>query len=72
MCIITEPKLLKVKYITDTTFFGMSGAKKAPDGQSFGRMDGTKEEFLSEIGLEYHHPTAMGILTGLGTANIIP
>ena len=72
MVVITEPRLLKVRYVTDTTFFGMSGAKKAPDGQSFGRMDGTKEEFLSEIGLEYHHPTAMGLLTGLGTANIIP
>lgn len=69
MLVITEPKLLKFRYIDDTIFFGESGATKHPKGYGHGRIDGTKEEFLTEAGLEYHHPATMGVLTGLGEDN---
>ena len=32
-------------------------------------QDGTKEEFLTECGLELHHPEAFGILKGIGLDN---
>lgn len=60
--VIFEPANLRYRYIDDTTFY--------PDGekQNTGpnRIDGTKEEFLTEAGLEYHHPIGWGILTGVG------
>jgi len=68
MLVVTEPKLLDYRYIDDTQFYGESG-KTHPDGYGHGRIDGTKEEFLTEAGLEYHFPEAMGVLTGLGTDN---
>lgn len=71
LLVITEPKLLKVRYIDDTTFFGEGTSKKSSQGHNFRRVDGTKEEFLTEIGLEYHHPTAMGVMTGLGQLNVV-
>ena len=60
--VILEPKNLKYRFITDTTFF--------PDGDKqntgYTRRDGQKEEFLTECGLELHHPTTFGYLTGVG------
>jgi hypothetical protein len=33
--------------------------------------DGIKEEYLTEAGLEYHHPDGWGFLYGLGEANAV-
>lgn len=60
--VIFEPANLKFRYIDDTTFY--------PDGekQNTGpnRIDGTKEEFLTEAGLEFHHPVGWGYWNGIG------
>ncbi len=60
--VIFEPSNLKYRFITDTTFY--------PDGEKqntgYTRRDGTKEEFLTEAGLEYHHPISWGYLSGIG------
>ena len=60
--VIFEPANLKFRYIDDTTFY--------PDGekQNTGpnRIDGTKEEFLTEAGLECHHPVGWGFWNGIG------
>lgn len=58
--VIFEPKNLKYRYITDTTFFD--------DNTKHGvtRYDAKKEEFLTEAGLEYHHPSSWGWLNGIG------
>tara|TARA_Y100000593_G_scaffold4160_1_gene8227 strand:- start:255 stop:1544 length:1290 start_codon:yes stop_codon:yes gene_type:complete len=57
--IIVEPDKLKYRYITDTTFSDVTSAG----------IDGLKEEYLTECGLEVHHPECFGILKGIGLAN---
>ncbi len=60
--VIFEPKLLKYKYIDDTIF------KKDQEAKG---TDGSKDEYITECGLEFHHSTAMGYLTGLNTDNAL-
>ena len=63
--VIFDPKDLKFRYIDDTKFFA------DPDKQNTGRnrIDGTDEEYLTEAGLEFHHPIKTGFLSGFGTTN---
>jgi hypothetical protein len=63
--IIFEPKDLKYRFIDDTTFY------PDPDKQNTGRgrIDGTDEEWLTECGLEFHHPIKCAYLTGFGSDN---
>lgn len=56
---------LKYRYIDDTTFYDDPEKKKS----SYNRPDGTKEEFLTECGLEIHHPQMFGWLHGFGSDN---
>ena len=65
--VVLEPENLKFNYITDTTFYD------DPDKKNTGwtRRDGTKEEYLTECGLEYHHPISWLYLSGLGTDNAV-
>ena len=60
--VIFEPKDIKFRYITDTTFY------PDQDKQNTGRnrVDGTDEEYLTEAGLEYHHPIGWGYLNNVG------
>ena len=60
--VIFEPANLKFRYIDDTTFY--ADGEKQNTGPN--RVDGTKEEFLTEAGLEYHHPAGWGYLNGIG------
>lgn len=64
--VILEPQNLKWRFIDDTKFY-KAGEKTVDSGQE--RIDGTKEEYLTEAGLEYHHPTAFGYLNGVGEDN---
>jgi hypothetical protein len=66
--VIFEPSDLNYRYITDTTFF------EDPDKQNTGRgrIDGTDEEFLTECGLEFHHPPKCAYLNGFGSDNGTP
>jgi len=64
---IFEPKDLKFMYIDDTMY-------KSDDQMTKGgwtNRDGLKEEYLTEAGLEYHHPDGWGWLTGVGVDNNI-
>ena len=65
--VIFEPANLKYRFITDTTFYAEG------DKQNTGaaRIDGTKEEYLTECGLEYHHPAGWGYLNGVGNDNTV-
>ena len=65
--VIFEPAKLKYKYISDTMFKKDPAMKQA----GFTAYDGTKEEWLTEAGLEYHHPTCFGYLTGFNTDNSV-
>ena len=67
--ILVEPKNLKYRYITDTTFYGEGDAKQAAPGTNTNRKDGTDEEFLTECGLELHHPDVFMYLNGVGKNN---
>jgi len=66
--IIFEPKDLVERFITDTTFYA------DPDKQNTGRgrIDGTDEEFLTEAGMEFHHPSKCAYLNGFGSDNGTP
>ena len=63
--LIFEPNLLKYRYIDDTTF------KPDNNSQNSGSIDGTQEEYLTECGLEFHHPSACGILFNMGENNTV-
>lgn len=62
---IFEPENLLYRYIDDTTFYAEG------DKQNTGRTrtDSTEEEFLTECGLEFHHPLSWGWLNGVGKDN---
>lgn len=66
--LLIEPTNLKYRYITDTTFY--SDAEKQNTGRN--RIDGTDEEFLTECGLEFHHPQTFAYLNGFGSDNGTP
>jgi hypothetical protein len=66
--VILEPKELRYRYIDDTEFYGMNEKTVSPSHE---RLDGTKEEWLTECGLEYHHPFKFGLLTGVGQDNTV-
>lgn len=69
MAVILEPRELKYKFITDTSFYGESSAKQHPDGYGQRRIDGTNEEFLTECGLEFGLPQKCAVLNGVGLDN---
>lgn len=65
--VIFDPKDLRFRFIDDTKFYA------DPDKQNTGRnrIDGTDEEYLTEAGLEFHHPIKTGFLSGLGDDNTV-
>ncbi len=63
--LIFDPSDIKYRYIDDTSFYA-DGQKQ---NTGHGRYDGTKEEYLTECGLEYHFPTKCALLQGFGDAN---
>lgn len=67
--LILEPANLVYRYIDDTSFYGEGEAKQAAPGTNGGRVDGTEEEYLTEAGLEFHHPSTMMFLNGVGQNN---
>ncbi|MFA5380299.1 MAG: DUF5309 family protein [Dehalococcoidia bacterium] len=67
--LILEPSNLRYRYIDDTSFYGEGQAKQSGPGTNAGRRDGTVEEFLTEAGLEMHHPATMMFLNGVGGDN---
>jgi hypothetical protein len=64
--LVLEPENLSYRYIDDTTFYAEGDAKQAAPGTQGGRIDGSQEEFLTECGLEYHHPYTAGFLNAVG------
>lgn len=66
--IIFEPAMLRYKYVDDTMFIPCD-EKKVSGGHE--RLDGTKEEWLTECGLEYHMPNKFGFLSGFNMPNIV-
>jgi len=65
--VILEPAMMKYKYIDDTMFKKDPAMKEA----GFTAYDGTKEEWLTECGLEMHHPQKFGYLSGFNTDNAV-
>lgn len=62
-----KPTNLKQRIIDDTNFY----AEGEKQNTGHNRVDGTKEEYLTELGLEYHHPETMGVLYGVGKDNTL-
>lgn len=65
MMIIIEPRNMRYRYIDDTFF------KKDTDERKGGHIaiDGRKEEYLTEMGYEFHHPLTFMMLNGVGLNN---
>jgi hypothetical protein len=59
---ILEPSKLKYRYIDDTFFVSDPEDKRNRNNS----RDGTEEEYITECGLEIHHPKAFGYFSGLG------
>jgi hypothetical protein len=65
--VIFEPQDMKFRYVQDTIF-------KKDDRMRQGgwtSQDGIKEEYLTEAGMEYHHPDGWGYLYGFNTDNAV-
>jgi len=60
MVILLRPKYLRFRYIDDTKFL--------PNRQS-PSIDGRTDEFLTEAGLEFHHPQTFLVVNGVGLDN---
>lgn len=58
--LIFEPKNIRFRYITDTTYFSDDGK------HGHNRYDGIKEEYLTECGLEFHFPKSWAWLNNVG------
>lgn len=63
--VIYEPENFKFRYVDDTMFVEDPAKKNT----GWTHRDGTKEEYITEGGIEYHHPVGWGYLTGFGTDN---
>ena len=60
--IFFNPKNLRFRYIDDTHFKPWDGQNKA----GYQGIDGTKEEYLTEGGFEFHFPKSYLLLDGIG------
>lgn len=67
--VIFEPENVKYRPLTnrDTHFISDPSMKSG----TWARRDAIKEEFLTEAGLEYHHPIGWAYLTGFGSNNVV-
>ena len=63
--ILIEPRELKYRFIDDTRFHGENGLTRA-EGTGHDRIDGTKEEFLTEAGLEFGLPQKCALFYNIG------
>jgi hypothetical protein len=63
--VILEPSELKTCIIDDTHFVEDDGKHGAS------RMDGTNEEWITDIGLELHHPAKFSFLSGINQDNTL-
>ena len=66
--VIFEPAGLRYRYVSDTMFMS---EKSDQQNTGWTRRDGTDEEYLTEAGLEYHHPNGWGYLNGVGEDNAV-
>lgn len=60
--IVFDPTDLRYRYIHDTDFF----AEQTKQNTGHGRIDGKKEEYLTEAGLEFHFPQKCAMLINFG------
>lgn len=60
--IALEPRNLKYRFIDDTKFYDDKDNKNT----GHNHRDGTDEEYLTEAGLEYHHPISWAYMKGIG------
>ena len=63
--VVFEPNDLRYRYIDDTQFYDDPEKKNT----GYTRRDGTKEEYLTECGLEFHFPIKCGYFNGFGSDN---
>ncbi len=65
--VVFEPQKLRLRILDDTDFYSDPQDQKNRNN----RKDGTDEEWLTELGLEYHHTPAFGFLNGVGLDNTV-
>lgn len=64
MMVIFDPTKMRWRYIDDTQFIDDKNARNS------GTVDGTKEEYLTEGGFEFHFPNECGVLYDVGQDGI--
>lgn len=65
--LILEPRNLRTRYIDDTFFVSDPEDRRNRNHSK----DGREEEFITEIGLEYHNLSTFGYLSGFGLNNAL-
>ena len=65
--VVFEPAQLTYCHIDDTRFIAQKEDMVSTSGE---RLDGTKEEWLTDCGLEYHFPSRFGFLSGFNQDNV--
>lgn len=65
--LVIEPEMFKVRLIDDT-FFRKDNTERQ-GGPVL--LDGTHEEWVTELGYEIHHPSTAGWLNGVGQLNVV-
>lgn len=65
--VVIEPKYIKYRYIDDTFF---KEDKTLTTGGGSGR-DGINEEWVTECGLEFLHPSTNALIDGVGLSNLL-
>lgn len=60
--LLLEPEKLRYRFVDDTFFVEDPQDRRNRNNS----RDGTEEEYITESGLEIHHPKAFGYLSGLG------
>jgi hypothetical protein len=66
--IIMEPRFCKMRILQDTIYKSDPNRKRNDQG-GFSSIDGIKEGYLTEIGLELNHPETFMCLNGVGLDN---
>lgn len=62
--LIHEPERMKWRFMDDTDFYPDPGREKKQGGHT--RLDGIKEEYLTEGGYEFHFAATSGFFDGVG------
>ena len=64
---VFDPAMLRTRFVDDTFFKGAESERKNVNNS----VDGSEEEYVSELGLEHHHEQTFAYWSGVGRDNTL-